>query len=178
MFLYLYKKLSYLTQLEYIKYIIVIFIISSCDSVNIDKIDEDISEFMDWSFGNTVIQTDKDVVPISSKTLNSFITMDQEYLNFDFIFIDKNNIIGVFIFKDMDYELFGYKNNIMLISRAQKLEKFNIKISSNRNKNKSSFLLDKIEEMLMLEGVNKKNISKEYADSGDESLIIKLVKVN
>ena len=64
----------------------------------------------------------------------------------------------------------------MLISQAQKSENFNINIFANINKNKTSFLLDKIEEMLILNGVNKEKILKIYDENESNIIIIKIVK--
>tara|TARA_B100000686_G_C16805932_1_gene990400 strand:+ start:1591 stop:2118 length:528 start_codon:yes stop_codon:yes gene_type:complete len=175
MYLYYLKKLNYLNRIFYIT---TIFVISACNDINFDKIDKDFSELVDWSFNDDTFQVNKDLVPISSKTLNSFIIMDQEYMKFDFLLNDKNNIIEAFVFIDVNYELHKYHSNLMLIARAQKFEKFKINIVSNKNANKSSFLLDKIQEMLMLEGVSRENINKEYEEHNDKFLIIKLVKAN
>jgi len=175
MYLNYFKTLNYLNG---ILYITTIFIISACNDINIDRINKNFSELVDWSFNDNNFQANKDVTPISSKTLNAFIAIDQEYMKFDFLLDDKKNIIGAFVFIDVNHELHNYHNSLMLIARAQKSEKFKIKIVSNKNENKSSFLLDKIQEMLMIEGVSKENIKKEYVEHNDKFFIIKLLKVS
>ena len=129
---------------------------------------------MDWALSDTVIQSNQIHSTISSFTLNSFVIMDENFEKYDFLLSSKNNIIGFFLFTNDLYKLEKYHDHLMLISRAQKSENFNINIITN--KNKTSFLLDKIEEMLILNGVNKDKILKIYDENENNIIIIKIVK--
>ena len=150
------------------------FLLASCKNMDLEKIDDDLNNFMDWALSDTVIQSNQIHSTISSFTLNSFVIMDENFEKYDFLLSSKNNIIGFFLFTNDLYKLEKYHDHLMLISRAQKSENFNINIITN--KNKTSFLLDKIEEMLILNGVNKDKILKIYDENESNIIIIKIVK--
>ena len=150
------------------------FLLASCKNIDLENIDDDLNNFMDWALSDTVIESNQIHSTISSSTINSFVIMDENFEKYDFLLSSKNNIIGFFLFTNDLYKLEKYHDHLMLISRAQKSENFNINIITN--KNKTSFLLDKIEEMLILNGVNKDKILKIYDENENNIIIIKIVK--
>ena len=152
------------------------FLLASCKNIDLENIDDDLNNFMDWALSDTVIESNQIHSTISSSTINSFVIMDENFEKYDFLLSSKNNIIGFFLFTNDLYKLEKYYDHLMLISRAQKSENFNINIFANINKNKTSFLLDKIEEMLILNGVNKEKILKIYDENENNIIIIKIVK--
>ena len=155
---------------------IIIFVISSCNKADLDVIDEDINKFIDWVASDTEFKIGHEYVPVESSTLNSFIVMDDEYMKHNFFFNSKNTIIGAFVFENEGFNLDLYNDYLILVSNAQKYEKFNISIVSNVDKNKSSFLLDKIEEKIILNGTKEENINKIYKNILSKNILIKLIK--
>ena len=159
-------------------FLLLSFFVVSCNNIELESIENDLNDFMDWALSDTVIESAQSYSTISSSTLNSFVRMDENYEKYEFLLNNKNNIIGFFLFNNDLYDIGNYRDELILISRAQKSEGFNINIISNVNKNKTRFLLDKIEEMLILNGVNKDKIVKIYNEKDNKIIIIKILKVN
>ena len=157
-------------------FLLLSFFVVSCNNIELESIENDLNDFMDWALSDTVIESAQSYSTISSSTLNSFVRMDKNYEKYEFLLNNKNNIIGFFLFNNDLYDIGNYRDELILISRAQKSEGFNINIISNVNKNKTRFLLDKIEEMLILNGVNKDKIVKIYNENDNKIIIIKILK--
>ena len=110
-------------------YFLVIIFLSSCEYNSISDFDKDIEELIDWSLINETKYQSINYTPITSETLADLISLE-EYSN---LVQPKNGIlIGYFIFKsDKIFLTESNKDLIILISKAQKYEDFNILIQSN-----------------------------------------------
>ena len=120
-------------------YFLVIIFLSSCEYNSISDFDKDIEELIDWSLINETKYQSINYTPITSETLAELISLE-EYSN---LVQPKNGIlIGYFIFKsDKIFLTESNKDLIILISKAQKYEDFNILIQSNDIKsNLNNFL--------------------------------------
>ena len=80
------------------------FIMSSCKNISLDQIDNDFNQFIKWAISDSSLGENKEYVPVSSVTLNSFISIDENYMKYDFILESKDNIIGAFIFENDKFE--------------------------------------------------------------------------
>ena len=158
-----------------------VLILTSCSEVNTKTFQENIDELIDWTFKESYVEYNETIEPVSSSTLNSLLVFDEEYSNYEFITKDKNkiNIVGLVTFKSNDSNFSQQNNNLIkLIAKAQNYEKFDIVLQSNKNKIESDFLLDKVEERLVLAGVEKDKITRDYIDSKESLMIVKLIKAN
>ena len=175
-------NLYFLNNIYFIKFNICIFLVLylfSCSDKNTKTVQENIDEFFDWTFKDSYVEYNEPIAPVSSFTLNSLLVFDEEYSNYEFITKDKNkiNILGLIAFKSNNSN-FSEQNNdlIKLIAKAQNYEKFDIMLQSNKSKIVSEFLLDTVEERLILEGIEKDKITRDYIDSKESLMLVKVIK--
>jgi len=177
-------NLYFLNNIYFIKFnicAVLVLALFSCSELNTKTVQENIDEFIDWTFKDSYVEYKEPIAPVSSFTLNSLLVFDEEYSNYEFITKDKNkiNIVGLVTFKSNDSNFSQQNNNLIkLIAKAQNYEKFDIVLQSNKNKIESDFLLDKVEERLVLAGVEKDKITRDYIDSKESLMIVKLIKAN
>ena len=157
-------------------YIFIIIFLSSCEYNSISDFDKDIEELIDWSLINENKYQSIDYTPISSETLAELISLE-EYSN---LVQPKNGIlIGYFIFKsDKIFLTESNKDLIILISKAQKYEDFNILIQSNDIKSNLNELIEEIKRILLSNGVKKYNIMINSKEDLNKDLVIKLIKLS
>ena len=166
--------------LVYIKlfkiYFLVIIFLSSCEYNSISDFDKDIEELIDWSLINETKYQSINYTPITSETLAELISLE-EYSN---LVQPKNGIlIGYFIFKsDKIFLTESNKDLIILISKAQKYEDFNILIQSNDIKSNLNNVIEEIKRILLSNGVKKYNIKINSKQDLNKDLVIKLIKLS
>ena len=91
---------------------------------------------------------------------NKGIVIGVMYLNHNQLFLNKNQ-----------------KDLLVLISKAQKFEEFNILIESNNIKNSKIKLIDEVFEIFLSNGIKNKNISINYIDDSNKNTIITIIKL-
>ena len=157
-------------------YFLVIIFLSSCEYNSISDFDKDIEELIDWSLINETKYQSINYTPISSETLAELISLE-EYSN---LVQPKNGIlIGYFIFKsDKIFLTESNKDLIILISKAQKYEDFNILIQSNDIKSNLNKVIDEIKRILLSNGVKKYNIKINSKEDLNKDMVIKLIKLS
>ena len=157
-------------------YFLVIIFLSSCEYNSISDFDKDIEELIDWSLINETKYQSINYTPITSETLAELISLE-EYSN---LVQPKNGIlIGYFIFKsDKIFLTESNKDLIILISKAQKYEDFNILIQSNDIKSNLNKVIEEIKRMLLSNGVKKYNIKINSKEDLNKDLVIKLIKLS
>ena len=157
-------------------YIFVIIFLSSCEYNSISDFDKDIEELIDWSLINETKYQSINYTPITSETLAELISLE-EYSN---LVQPKNGIlIGYFIFKsDKIFLTESNKDLIILISKAQKYEDFNILIQSNDIKSNLNKVIDEIKRILLSNGVKKYNIKINSKEDLNKDMVIKLIKLS
>ena len=166
--------------LVYIKlfkiYFLVIIFLASCEYNSISDFDKDIEELIDWSLINETKYQSINYTPITSETLAELISLE-EYSN---LVQPKNGIlIAYFIFKsDKIFLTESNKDLIILISKAQKYEDFNILIQSNDIKSNLNKVIDEIKRILISNGVKKYNIKINSKEDLNKDLVIKLIKLS
>ena len=157
-------------------YFLVIIFLSSCEYNSISDFDKDIEELIDWSLINETKYQSINYIPITSETLAELISLE-EYSN---LVQPKNGIlIGYFIFKsDKIFLTESNKDLIILISKAQKYEDFNILIQSNDIKSNLNKVIEEIKRILLSNGVKKNNIKINSKEDLNKDLVIKLIKLS
>ena len=157
-------------------YFLVIIFLSSCEYNSISDFDKDIEELIDWSLINETKYQSINYTPITSETLAELISLE-EYSN---LVQPKNGIlIGYFIFKsDKIFLTESNKDLIILISKAQKYEDFNILIQSNDIKSNLNEVIEEIKRILLSNGVKKYNIMINSKEDLNKDLVIKLIKLS
>ena len=157
-------------------YIFLIIFLSSCEYNSISDFDKDIEELIDWSLINETKYQSINYTPITSETLADLISLE-EYSN---LVQPKNGIlIGYFIFKsDKIFLTESNKDLIILISKAQKYEDFNILIQSNDIKSNLNEVIEEIKGILLSNGVKKYNIMINSKEDLNKDLVIKLIKLS
>ena len=157
-------------------YFLVIIFLSSCEYNSISDFDKDIEELIDWSLINETKYQSINYTPITSETLAELISLE-EYSN---LVQPKNGIlIGYFIFKsDKIFLTESNKDLIILISKAQKYEDFNILIQSNDIKSNLNEIIEEIRGILLSNGVKKYNIMINSKEDLNKDLVIKLIKLS
>jgi len=157
-------------------YFLVIIFLSSCEYNSISDFDKDIEELIDWSLINETKYQSINYTPITSETLAELISLE-EYSN---LVQPKNGIlIGYFIFKsDKIFLTESNKDLIILISKAQKYEDFNILIQSNDIKSNLNKVIDEIKRILLSNGVKKYNIKINSKEDLNKDMVIKLIKLS
>ncbi len=157
-------------------YFLVIIFLSSCEYNSISDFDKDIEELIDWSLINETQYQSINYTPITSETLAELISLE-EYSN---LVQPKNGIlIGYFIFKsDKIFLTESNKDLIILISKAQKYEDFNILIQSNDIKSNLNKVIDEIKRILISNGVKKYNIKINSKEDLNKDMVIKLIKLS
>ena len=157
-------------------YFLVIIFLSSCEYNSISDFDKDIEELIDWSLINETKYQSINYTPITSETLAELISLE-EYSN---LVQPKNGIlIGYFIFKsDKIFLTESNKDLIILISKAQKYEDFNILIQSNDIKSNLNKVIDEIKRILLSNGVKKYNIKINSKEDLNKGMVIKLIKLS
>ena len=156
-----------------------IIICSSCSHKDVYLFDEeakDLKELIEWTidydFDNTSV---KNYRPVSSKTLSDIVSLDNEDVS---IAHNKGTVIAVLYFNDN--EAFLNKNQkdlLILVSKSQIFEDFNILIESNNIKAIMPGVTDKIVENLLSNGVKSNYINLNYLSGSNKKLIIKLIKL-
>ena len=157
-------------------YFLVIIFLSSCEYNNISDFDKDIEELIDWSLINETKYQSINYIPITSETLAELISLE-EYSN---LVQPKNGVlIGYLIFKsDKIFLTESNKDLIILISKAQKYEDFNILIQSNDIKSNLNKVIDEIKRILISNGVKKYNIKINSIEDSNKDMVIKLIKLS
>ena len=157
-------------------YFLVIIFLSSCEYNSISDFDKDIEELIDWSLINETKYQSINYTPITSETLAELISLE-EYSN---LVQPKNGIlIAYFIFKsDKIFLTESNKDLIILISKAQKYEDFNILIQSNDIKSNLNKVIDEIKRILISNGVKKYNIKINSKEDLNKDMVIKLIKLS
>ena len=157
-------------------YFLVIIFLSSCEYNSISDFDKDIEELIDWSLINETKYQSINYTPITYETLAELISLE-EYSN---LVQPKNGIlIGYFIFKsDKIFLTESNKDLIILISKAQKYEDFNILIQSNDIKSNYNKVIDEIKRILISNGVKKYNIKINSKEDLNKDMVIKLIKLS
>ena len=157
-------------------YFLVIIFLSSCEYNSISDFDKDIEELIDWSLVNETKYQSINYIPITSETLAELISLE-EYSN---LVQPKNGIlIGYFIFKsDKIFLTESNKDLIILISKAQKYEDFNILIQSNDIKSNLNNVIEEIKRILLSNGVKKYNIKINSKEDLNKGMVIKLIKLS
>jgi len=157
-------------------YFLVIIFLSSCEYNSISDFDKDIEELIDWSLINETKYQSINYTPITSETLSELISLE-EYSN---LVQPKNGIlIGYFIFKsDKIFLTESNKDLIILISKAQKYEDFNILIQSNDIKSNLNNVIEEIKRILLSNGVKKYNIKINSKEDLNKDMVIKLIKLS
>ena len=157
-------------------YIFLIIFLSSCEYNSISDFDKDIEELIDWSLINETKYQSINYTPITSETLADLISLE-EYSN---LVQPKNGIlIGYFIFKsDKIFLTESNKDLIILISKAQKYEDFNILIQSNDIKSNLNEVIEEIKGILLSNGVKKYNIKINSKEDLNKDMVIKLIKLS
>ena len=157
-------------------YIFLVIFLSSCEYNSISDFDKDIEELIDWSLINETKYQSINYTPITSETLAELISLE-EYSN---LVQPKNGIlIAYFIFKsDKIFLTESNKDLIILISKAQKYEDFNILIQSNDIKSNLNKVIDEIKRILLSNGVKKYNIKINSKEDLNKDMVIKLIKLS
>ena len=153
-----------------------IIICSSCSNKDVYLFDEGTKDLIEWAINsdsdNIVVN---DYRPVSSKTLSDIVSLDNEDVS---IAHNKGTVIAVLYFNEN--EAFINKNQkdlLVLVSKSQIFEDFNILIESNNIKAIMPGVTDKIIENLLSNGVKSNYINLNYLSSSNKKLIIKLIKL-
>ena len=156
-----------------------IIICSSCSHKDVNLFDEeakDLKEFIEWTINydsdNTVV---KKYRPVSSKTLSDIVSLYNEDIS---ITHNKGTIIAVLYFNEN--EAFINKNQkdlLVLVSKSQIFEDFNILIESNNIKTIMHLVVDEVFDNLLSNGVKSNYINLNYLSASNKKLIIKLIKL-
>ena len=151
----------------------------SCSNKDRDLFDEnvkEVKELIEWTinydFDNTSV---KNYRPVSSKTLSDIVSLDNQGIS---ITHNKGAIIAVLYFNDN--EAFLNKNQkdlLILVSKSQIFENFNILIESNNIKTVMPDIIGQIKENLLSNGIKSNYISLNYLNGSNKKLIIKLIKL-
>ena len=157
-------------------YFLVIIFLSSCEYNSISDFDKDIEELIDWSLINETKYQSINYTPITSETLADLISLE-EYSNL--VQPENGVLIGYLIFKsDKIFLTESNKDLIILISKAQKYEDFNILIQSNDIKSNLNKVIDEIKRILISNGVKKYNIKINSKEDLNKDMVIKLIKLS
>ena len=153
-----------------------IFIFTSCDQKTIYSFDEDIKELIEWSINlDTINAINQDYKPVSSQTLSEIASLE---LDSESVKHNKGIIIGSLNFNYNKLFLNNdHKDLLLLISKAQKFEEFNILIESNNIKTSKIKLIDEVFEIFLSNGIKNKNISLNYIDDSNKNIIITIIKL-
>ena len=152
---------------------------SSCSNKDNYLFDEDVKELKDlleWSLNhnpdNLVVQNYR---PVSSAILSDMVSLDDEINSIDH---NKGNLIAVLYFNGNKVFLDkNQKDLLVLVSKTQIFEDFNILIESNNIKPIMPDIINQIVENLLYNGVKNNHISLNYLSGSNKKLIIKLIKV-
>ena len=156
-------------------YIFIIIFLSSCEYNSISDFDKDIEELIDWSLINETKYQSINYTPITSETLAELISLE-EYSNL--VHPENGVLIGYLIFKsDKIFLTESNKDLIILISKAQKYEDFNILIQSNDIKFNLKDVMGEIKSILLSNGVKNNKISLKLIDDKNKDYIIKIIKI-
>jgi hypothetical protein len=153
-----------------------IFIFVSCDQKSIYSFDEDIKELIEWSSNlDSNNSINQDYKPVSSQTLSEIASLESDSHS---VKHNKGNIIGVLNFNYNKPFLNNDHNDLLLlISKAQKFEEFNILIESNNIKTNKIKFINKVYEIFLSNGIKNKNISLNFIDDSNKNIIIKIIKL-
>ena len=159
----------------YIKYVFLIIFLTSCENKTISEFDENIEELITWAFEEEIEYQSVNYTPITSKTLADLLTL-KEYKNLSET--EKGIIIGYFNFENDKIKLTeSNKDLLILISKAQKYENFDILIESNDIKSNLNGIVDEIERILLSNGVKENNIKVNSLENINQNYIIKIIKL-
>ena len=153
-----------------------IFIFASCDQKTIYSFDEDIKELIEWSSNlDSNNSINQDYKPVSSQTLSEIASLESDSHS---VKHNKGIIIGILNFNYNKLFLNNdHKDLLLLISKAQKFEEFNILIESNNIKTSEIKLIDEVFEIFLSNGIKNKNISISYIGDSNKNIIITIIKL-
>ena len=162
-------------------FIISSFIImsSSCSNKDIYLFDEDVKdlkELIEWTINHDSDNPNvENYRPVSSKTLSDMVSLENKAVS---ISHNKGIIIAVMYFNENESVLNkNQKDLLVLVSKSQIFEDFNILIESNNIKPIMPGVTDKIIENLLSNGVKSNYINLNYLSGSNKKLIIKLIKL-
>ena len=156
-----------------------IIFLSSCSNKEIDLFGENVKELeelIEWSINHKPADTGvKKYRPVSSITLSDMASLEEDVNS-----IEHNQGIIIAVLNFNENEDFLNKNQkelLILVSKAQMFEDFNILIESNNIKPIIPGVTDKIIENLLSNGVKSNYINLNYLSASNKKLIIKLIKL-
>jgi len=162
-------------------FIISSFIIfcSSCFNKDVDLFGENVKELkelIEWSINHKPTNAGvKNYRPVSSETLSEMASLEEDV---DSIEHNQGIIIAVLNFNENeDFLNKNQKELLILVSKAQMFEDFNILIESNNIKTIMPDIIGQIKENLLSNGIKNNYISLNYLSGSNKKLIIKLIKV-
>ena len=152
---------------------------SSCSNKDSDLFDEDVKdlkELIEWTINHDSDNaTVENYRPVSSKTLSDMVSLENKVVS---ISHNKGIIIAVLYFNENESVLNkNQKDLLVLVSKSQIFEDFNILIESNNIKAIMPGITDKIIENLLSNGVKSNYINLNYVSGSNKKLIIKLIKL-
>jgi len=152
---------------------------SFCSNKEINLLGENVKELeelIEWSINHKPADADvKKYRPVSSITLSDMVILDE---NIDSIEHNQGIIIAVLYFNENEEFLNKIQKELLiLVSKAQMFEDFNIIIESNNIKTIMPDIIGQIKENLLSNGIKNNYISLNYLSGGNKKLIIKLIKV-
>jgi len=156
-----------------------IIFFSSCSNKEIDLFGENVKELeelIEWSINHKPADTGvKKHRPVSSITLSDMVSLEEDV---DSIEHNQGIIIAVLYFNENESVLNkNQKDLLVLVSKSQIFEDFNILIESNNIKPIMPGVTDKIIENLLSNGVKSNYINLNYLSASNKKLIIKLIKL-
>jgi len=156
-----------------------IIFFSSCSNKEIDLFGENVKELeelIEWSINHKPADTGEEKYrPVSSITLSDMVSLEKDV---DSIVHNQGTIIAVLYFnKNEDFLNKSQKELLILVSKAQMFEDFNIIIESNNIKTIMPDIIGQIKENLLSYGIKNNYISLNYLSGSNKKLIIKLIKV-
>jgi hypothetical protein len=156
-----------------------IIFLSSCSNKEIDLFGENVKELeelIEWSINHKPADAGvKKYRPVSSITLSDMVILEE---GIDSIEHNQGIIIAVLNFNENeDFLNKNQKELLILVSKAQMFEDFNILIESNNIKTIMPDIIGQIKENLLSNGIKNNYISLNYLSGSNKKLIIKLIKV-
>jgi len=152
---------------------------SSCTNKEIDLLGENVKELeelIEWSINHKPADAGvKKYRPVSSITLSDMVILEE---GIDSIEHNQGIIIAVLYFNENEEFLNKIQKELLiLVSKAQMFEDFNIIIESNNIKTIMPDIIGQIKENLLSNGIKNNYISLNYLNGSNKKLIIKLIKL-
>ncbi|MDB9762115.1 hypothetical protein OAC06_04790 [Alphaproteobacteria bacterium] len=156
-----------------------IIFFSSCSNKEIDLFGENVKELeelIEWSINHKPADIGIEKYrPVSSITLSDMVSLEKDV---DSIVHNQGTIIAVLYFNENeDFLNKSQKELLILVSKAQIFEDFNILIESNNIKAIMPDIIGQIKENLLSNGIKNNYISLNYLKGSNKKLIIKLIKL-